>query len=135
MTVRIAERSELGISVVEVRGELDLDSTSLLRAALADLLDRGIHRIVLDVGKLRFCDSIGLSVLITTQHACRDSGGFLRLAAPGESLLRLLLIVGLTEHVVAYASVEAAARGDTAQIVQAHIGSMRTRGEGFRPVD
>ena len=117
MTVRIAERPELGTTVVEVRGELDMDSSPMLRAVLSDLVDRGVNRIVLDVGKLRFCDSIGLSVLVTTQHACEDCGGFLRLAAAGDSLLRLLMIVGLTEHVVAYTSVEAAARGDATQVV------------------
>jgi len=117
MTVRIAERPELGATVVEVRGELDMDSSPMLRAVLSDLVDRGVNRIVLDLEKLRFCDSIGLSVLVTTEHACRDAGGFLRLAAPNEAMMRLLMIVGLTGHVVAYTSVEAAARGDAAHLV------------------
>lgn len=114
MSVRIVERPDLGVSVVEVAGELDMDSAPAFRRCLSDLLGAGAARIVVDAHRLRFCDSIGLSALVTTQKACSARGGFLRLAGADETVLRLLLIVGLTDYVAAYASVEAAASGDPA---------------------
>jgi anti-sigma B factor antagonist len=117
VAITIAERPEYGVTVVEIIGELDLDSAPMLRAVLGDLVDRDVTRIVLDAAALRFCDSIGLSVLLTTHRACVAIGGFLRLAAPPDFLLTLLAVVGLAEHVPAYRSVDAAGRGDDTQLV------------------
>ncbi|NUO55934.1 MAG: STAS domain-containing protein [Hamadaea sp.] len=112
MSVRIVKRPDLGVSVVEVAGELDIDSAPAFRECLSGLVGDGVSRIVVDVRRLRFCDSIGLSALVTTQRACVAQGGFLRLAGADQTLLRLLLIVGLSDYVQAYATVEAASSGD-----------------------
>ncbi|MCP2322636.1 anti-sigma B factor antagonist [Hamadaea flava] len=114
MSVRIVKRPDLGVTVVEIAGELDIDSAPAFRECLTRVVRDGGARIVVDARGLWFCDSIGLSSLITTQQACTARGGFLRLAGADEALLRLLLIVGLLDYVTAYASVEAAASGDPA---------------------
>lgn len=119
MGIRVAQPAGLDATVVEVDGELDLDSAPMLRAVLDDAVDRGVTRIVVDVARLRFCDSIGLSVLLTTHLACAARGGFLRLAAPAEHLLHVLSVVGLDAQVISYRSIEAAVRGDAGQIVAA----------------
>jgi anti-anti-sigma factor len=118
MTITIAERRANGATVIEARGELDIDGAPMLRAALAELVDRGVYRIVLDASGLKFCDSIGLSVLLTTHRVCMAGGGFLRIAAPADFLLTLLKIVGVAEHVAVYRSVDAAAAGDAGQVVK-----------------
>lgn len=119
MSIRVAQPAGLDATVVEVDGELDLDSAPMLRAVLDDAVDRGVARIVVDGSRLRFCDSIGLSVLLTTHFACAARGGFLRVAAPADQLLHLLSVVGLDVHVVSYRSVESAVRGDAQEIVTA----------------
>lgn len=117
MPIKVADRPDLGVTVVALAGELALDSAPLLRGVLADLLDRGVTRIVLDVSGLQFCDSVGLSVLVTSHTACREHDGFVRVAGPSDSLMLLLTVVGLTEHVQAYRTVAAAAADDPAQRV------------------
>jgi anti-anti-sigma factor len=117
MSITVAERSEHGLNVVGVEGELDMDTAPALRAVLVDLVDRGVTRIVLDTERVRFCDSIGLSTLLMTHRACTDAGGFFRLAAPPASLLRLLAGVGLATYLPTYRSVEAACLGDRDQRV------------------
>ncbi|MDI1462122.1 STAS domain-containing protein [Catellatospora sp. KI3] len=112
MTVKIVQRDDLGVVVVELIGELDLDSAPMLRAVLSDLLDRGRFRIVVDAGELRFCDSVGLSALLLSHRACAAQGGFLRLARVGELLANLLGMVGLSEVLTCYDSVAGAAAGD-----------------------
>ncbi|MEV6964673.1 STAS domain-containing protein [Hamadaea sp. NPDC051192] len=114
MSVQIVPRPDLGVTVVEIAGELDIDSAPAFRECLTGVVRDGATRIVVDAHRLRFCDSIGLSSLITTQQACLARGGFLRLAGADDALRRLLLIVGLLDYVPAYASVEAAASGDPA---------------------
>jgi anti-anti-sigma factor len=81
MAIKVWDLPHHEVTVVEVRGELDIDSAPMLRAVLLDVVDRGTFRIVLDAERLRFCDSIGLSTLLTTHRACASAGGFLRLAA------------------------------------------------------
>ncbi|MEV0270319.1 STAS domain-containing protein [Hamadaea sp. NPDC050747] len=124
MSVRIVKRPDLGVSVVEVAGELDIDSAPAFRECLSGLVGDGVARIVVDVRRLRFCDSIGLSALVTTQQACVAQGGFLRLAGADQTLLRLLLIVGLSDYVQSYATVEAASSGDP--VVRAYAEHART---------
>lgn len=104
-------------TIVRVDGELDLDSAPMLRAVLDDAVDRGDTRIVVDAAALRFCDSVGLSVLLTTHFTGAARGGFLRLAAPSDQLLQLLSVVGLSADVISYRTVEAALRGDAEEIV------------------
>lgn len=104
-------------TIVQVDGELDLDSAPMLRAVLDDAVDRGGSRIVVDAAALRFCDSVGLSVLLTTHFTCAARGGFLRLAGPSDQLLHLLSVVGLAAQVVSYRTVEAALSGDAEEIL------------------
>lgn len=117
MTVKVTQRAGVTATVVEVDGELDMDSAPMLRAVLDDAMDRGDVHIVVDAAKLRFCDSVGLSVLLTTHFASEARDGYLRLASPNDQLLHLLNVVGLAQHVISYQSVDAAVHDDRKQIV------------------
>jgi anti-anti-sigma factor len=117
VSVRVVQRAGVDATIVELDGELDLDSAPMLRAVLDDAVDRGDTRIVVDAAALRFCDSVGLSVLLTTHFTCKARGGFLRLAAPTDQLLHLLSVVGLAAHVISYRTVDAALSGDETQVV------------------
>ncbi|NUT34304.1 MAG: STAS domain-containing protein [Hamadaea sp.] len=115
--MKVADRADLGVTVVALTGELALDSAPMLRAVFADLVDRGVSRIVLDASGLQFCDSVGLSVLVTSHTACRARDGFVRVAGPSDALMRLLTVVGLTEHLQAFRTVAAAAAADARERV------------------
>lgn len=121
MTIKVVHRTDVDATIVEVAGELDLDSAPMLRAVLEDAVDRGDTRIVVDAANLRFCDSVGLSVLLTTHFSSEARGGYLRLAAPNEQLLHLLSVVGLAAHVISYRTVAGAVSGDPEQILTASV--------------
>jgi anti-sigma B factor antagonist len=91
--------------VVTVRGDLDIDSSTVLTTALEQVLDRDRPRVVVDLSGIGFCDSTGLSAFIVGHNRASATGGWLRLAGPGESLGRLLDTVGLTPRVGVYATV------------------------------
>ena len=96
--------------VVQPSGQLDVETAPRLKAALDGLIDAGRTRIVVDLGRLTFCDSIGLSALVVAGRTCEAAGGFLRLARPNPFLLNLLTVVGVRDAVHVYDSVEAACR-------------------------
>jgi anti-sigma B factor antagonist len=91
--------------VVTVRGNLDVDSATVLTTTLEQVLDRPAPRVIVDLSGVEFCDSIGLSTFVVGNNRATAGGGWLRLACPPEFLERLLDTVGLTRHMGVYASV------------------------------
>ena len=91
--------------VVSLRGDLDLDSATVLGTTLDQVLDRPAPHVVVDLAGVEFCDSTGLSSFVVGHNRAREAGGWLRLAAPGEWLLGLLATVGLTPRLAVYPSV------------------------------
>jgi anti-sigma B factor antagonist len=77
---------------LRVDGELDLATAPVL-AALPD----GGGDVVVDVSRIRFVDSTGLSVLVQAHHAARSAGRRLVLVAPSLRVRRLLQITGLDD--------------------------------------
>src|SRR3954454_840596 len=83
------------IAVLHLKGELDADTAGALRATLADLLERPVPRIVVDLTDLKFCDSVGLSAFITSKQVITARGGWLSFAGANPLLTQLLANVGL----------------------------------------
>src|SRR5215212_7361048 len=94
------------VAVLRLSGELDADTTAILHSALADLLERPVPRIVVDLADLRFCDSVGLSAFITCKHVLAARGGWLSFAGANPFLARLIETVGLSRYFGLYPAVE-----------------------------
>ncbi|MFG3283274.1 STAS domain-containing protein [Streptomyces sp. NPDC048111] len=83
-----------GVRVVTLTGEIDYDSADVLRRAL-DTTGCPVSRVIADLHQVTFLDSSGINALISAHHARTESGGRLQLAAPTETVLRTLQMVGL----------------------------------------
>ncbi len=97
--------------VVTVRGSLDVDSATVLSTTLDQVLDRPGPRIVVDLSGVEFCDSTGLGAFVTGHNRAHRAGGWVRLAAPGEWMTRLLDTVGLSARIGVYPTVADALAG------------------------
>jgi len=115
--VTVIEQAPDGVGVVTLRGQLDIDTAPDLSAGLDQLLRQPVPRIVVHLGELTFCDSIGLSALAMASNQCARAGGFLRLSAPSPFLMRVLSMVELTPTLPVYASVAGACADDPAQLI------------------
>ncbi|MET7425179.1 STAS domain-containing protein [Dactylosporangium sp. NPDC005555] len=104
MDVAVTERPD-GVVLVRLLGALDIDSAPLLREAMHRALDSGQSRIVVDLGGVEFCDSVGLGTFAYSHNRCVADGGFLRLAAPSPFLAGLLETVGLSGRIPVHATV------------------------------
>ena len=107
MDVVVADHPSGGCRVVTLSGQLDMDTVGLLEQAVTEARTRS-PRVVVDLGEVTFCDSIGLSTLVVAERACTADGGYLRLARPTPFILNLLTVVGVSNAVPVFDSVDAA---------------------------
>jgi len=91
--------------VVTVRGNLDIDSASVLTTTLDQVLVASSPRVIVDLSEVEFCDSTGLSAFVVGHNRAAASGGWLRLAAPNRLVADLLATVGLAARVDVYPTV------------------------------
>jgi anti-anti-sigma factor len=94
------------VAVLHLKGELDADTAGKLHSALADLLERPVPRIVVDLTELKFCDSVGLSAFITSKQVITSRGGWLSFAGANPFLVRLMETVGLSRHFAIFPEVD-----------------------------
>ncbi|MBF4135794.1 MULTISPECIES: STAS domain-containing protein [Streptomyces] len=83
--------------VLELIGELDHHTAPEARAVLAGLTPSTGQQLVLDLGDLAFCDSTGLTVLITARNHALAANATVVLAAVPAHLSRIFRIVGLNQ--------------------------------------
>lgn len=75
-------------------GELTYGTVSLFTARFADVLAATRPQVLLDVARLEFCDSIGLSALIGAQRQAALVGGGVVLSGVHGCLARNLSVTG-----------------------------------------
>jgi anti-sigma B factor antagonist len=95
------ELSEVGgRTVVTLSGELDAATAPRLYAQFVEMSDRGITQVDLDLSKLEFMDSSGLSVVVAEHKRTSNDGGGLVILSPNRRVIRLFQISGLMSYLV-----------------------------------
>ncbi|MFF6785168.1 anti-sigma factor antagonist [Streptomyces sp. NPDC012510] len=84
-----------GITVLDLRGEIDYQSVGALTRALPPEDPTTGDRVVVDLSRVTFMDSSGVSALIAAHQATQSAQGWLRLAGAGGAVLRTVRLVGL----------------------------------------
>ncbi|MFI9770273.1 STAS domain-containing protein [Streptomyces sp. NPDC052415] len=97
-----------GIRVVSLRGEIDHDVRDVLSEALRVEHDAQRPRIVADLSEVTFMDSSGINGFVATHQQVSAAGGWVRIAAAQESVLRVLQLVGVDDVIPCCPSVEQA---------------------------
>jgi anti-sigma B factor antagonist len=89
-----------GPAVVKLLGELDLSTTPQLEACLDGLGANG-EEVRLDLSGLTFCDSSGISAMVTASKRVRKQGGHLSIVSPQPAVRSVLEITGLLDYLSA----------------------------------
>lgn len=105
LSTRVADA---GHSVVEVRGEVDVYTSAMLREQLGELIDGGARHVVVDLTRVDFLDSSGLGVLVGALKRLRTAGGDLSLVCASGNILKIFRITALDRVFTLHDSVEAA---------------------------
>jgi len=109
--MKLNTRFSAGTAIVTVTGEVDMFTSPDLRQALQQLTGDAVPRIVVDLGEVSFMDSSGIATLVQALKEARPFGGQVILAAPGETVLRVLRLSNLTSLFSVHETVEGAVEG------------------------
>ena len=101
--VEMSVRTEAGVPVVVLRGELDLMDACATAAAVVTVSGRR-RPVVVDLSALEFIDCCAACALLRARGVARQGGGDVLLAGPQGSVLRLLTLTGLAGVFDVYAS-------------------------------
>jgi anti-sigma B factor antagonist len=102
----VSTRPGAGCTVVEVHGDLDMDTHPQLRDHLQPLVGAG--QVVVDLSGVGFMDSSALGTLVVVFKAVRAAGGRLCVAGVQQSVRTVLGITSVDQVIDVYDSVQAA---------------------------
>ena len=108
MDLHLSARAAQACTVVQVGGELDMDTGPRLHDFLQEVTDGGTERVVLDFADVTFMDSSGLGVLMVWFKELVDQGGRLCVAAAREPVEYVLRVAAVDQVLGVYESVDAA---------------------------
>jgi anti-sigma B factor antagonist len=81
--------------VIELGGEIDLYTAPEFKERMAEIIDEGKTRVVVDLSQATFIDSTTLGVLVGGVKRLRPAGGSLALVCADENITKIFEITGL----------------------------------------
>jgi anti-sigma B factor antagonist len=92
--LRLETRDEGEWTVLDVVGEIDLSTAPALRTRIDTLIHEGARGLVVNLERVAFLDSSGLSALIAAMKAMQAAGGRLAIACSREPVLKVFAVTG-----------------------------------------
>src|SRR5690348_8243962 len=103
----ITVRSERGVVIAAVTGEIDISTVPQLRERLFELADNG-RPLIVDLNRVTFIDSAGLGARVGTARRAAAHGGSLHAVCSRPQTRELLWLTGVDRRIPLAATVDAA---------------------------
>ncbi len=98
------------VAVVEMQGELNIDSIEPFKNTISNIIATHKAGIVLDMSNVGFIDSAGLEQLLYIRDDCNDNNCQLRLAGLDETLMKILEVTRLENEFECHAELAEAVK-------------------------
>jgi len=108
MSMEIQSRDYHRVSVVRVVGRVDAAHAPSLNETMDGYVKAGRSHLVLELDGVNYISSAGLRVLVSTQKALKERGGYLALAQPSEKVMEALKLAGFEVLFQTFNNTEAA---------------------------
>ena len=108
--MRIDTQDYNEVTVITLQGELDNDSTEILKNAVTQTVSKSSSGIVLDMSSISFIDSQGLEQLLWARDYCNENRSEFRLAGLDENCTKILEITRLEKEFDHYAELNEAVK-------------------------
>jgi len=106
-TLTITVRSERGVVIAAVTGEIDIATVPQLQQRLFELAVNG-ETLIVDLNRVTFIDSAGLGVLVGTARRADEHGGSLHAVCARPQTRKLLWLTGVDRRIPLTATVDGA---------------------------
>jgi anti-sigma B factor antagonist len=110
--LRLDSSTDGRTACIALTGELTYTTVRRFDEEVRRLVDASRPHLLLDVARLGFCDSAGLSALIAAHRLAAGHGGELGLRGVHGTLARALRVTGLTSVFTVHAAAEPDASAD-----------------------
>jgi anti-anti-sigma factor len=95
MRMNIIERTINDVTVLDIEGNLALNENARFRKHVAGAIDAGVHKLIVNLARVKYMDSRGLGELISCYTALRQVNGHVKLLHLNNRLQYLLAITNL----------------------------------------
>lgn len=95
LQIRLEQRADLGLTIVELAGELDLAVAAELRRVILALPSTSVPDVVTDLRRVEFMDCTALSTLVGAHQRAEKVGGRLHTVGAPPQSRRLLELTRL----------------------------------------
>jgi anti-anti-sigma factor len=104
MGLHIVIRESGDVTIMDLQGRSTTNGgeSELLSGHLQELVSRGVHKLLLNVGDLSQLDSSGVSIIIETYVSLKRHGGDLKLLCPGGRVLQVLTVFHLLDIIPSF---------------------------------
>jgi len=93
--MKIDARAYDGVTILDIHGKITIEVTAQFRKEMADLLEAGRNKILLNLGNVSFMDSSGIGELVRSYHSVKREGGQVKLLNLTKKIQELLAITKL----------------------------------------
>jgi anti-sigma B factor antagonist len=109
--MNIEIRDEGGVSVLQLIGRLDTNTSPEAQKTLNEHIEGGASKLVLDFTQLDYISSAGLRILLATAKKLRGSKGEMRLTCLNETIQEIFDVSGFNAFLSVFGSLEEALSG------------------------
>jgi anti-anti-sigma factor len=95
MPIEVEKHEDIGAAVVHLSGDVDLAVVPSVEAALGDLMDSGLHNLVVDLANVTYADSSALGLLVWLDRQLDGKDGRVVLVGADRNVTRILEMSGL----------------------------------------
>ena len=95
MRMNIIERTINDVTVLDIEGNLALNENARFRKHVAGAIDAGVHKLIVNMARVKYMDSSGLGELISCYTALQRLNGHVKLLHLNNRLQYLLAITNL----------------------------------------
>ena len=89
------DESRQDIVLVELEGYLDAHAFEKLETLFEELFQRGKHRLMVDLNKLRYISSAGAGVFLGALGVCQEKDGNIALLRPSPEVTEIFDLLGV----------------------------------------
>lgn len=106
--MKIEETLHNGIIILTIKGKMTDPNINDIHEKVKKLIENGITKVVIDLGKVKWINSRGLGILSSSYASLKNKGGSLKIARAGDKINSILMITRLDSILETFPTIEEA---------------------------